>query len=283
MVGREKELRLILKGLILVPLSVSCPIATGASYRVLSPGSEMAVGNPQAPKPKPSLPEKLNEEQREQQWREYSSGFPRTNYDALEPDDPSERAKRSARSKRHDGQNLVGAHPTDTGKASILLNHWDLDLPSLPVSESCAILVTDVVKAEAYLSLDKRAVYSEFTLRVAEILKSDGSGTSAGDLINADRLGGVVHYQWGHDELYAVAKQNMPRVGKRYAFFLKCTSEPREYEIVTAYELTSSGVLPLDDPDQFQSYQGEDSVRFLRKLRELIQPPSKPQPIEEPA
>jgi hypothetical protein len=43
-----------------------------------------------------------------------------------------------------------------------------------------------------------------------------------------------------------------------------------DWEIVTAYEITDAGVLPLDESSQFEAIKGTSSANILKQVRGLI-------------
>ena len=86
------------------------------------------------------------------------------------------------------------------------------------MEESSVIVIGDVLHSEAHLSEDKRGVYSEFTIRLVEVLKGDSFWP--GSEMVVERLGGYVRYPDGRKLLYRVGTGGMPRVGARYLFFL---------------------------------------------------------------
>ena len=66
----------------------------------------------------------------------------------------------------------------------------------------------------------------------------------------------------------------MPRVGRRYVFFVKGNPE-LDYQIITAYELSNGRVYPLDkstsSDTKFEIHTNTDELLFLNKLRKLSQ------------
>lgn len=147
------------------------------------------------------------------------SHFPEIDYDAAEPSDPVERTKRRSKGKRFDG--LGGIHKEPTRLSAALLNHWDLNLPPLPVGESSTVVIARTLSRAAFLSNDKGAVYTELSVKIDEVLKTNDDSVTKGSLIDINRLGGVVRYRTGEESLFLIVGQNIPEVGKRYVFFLK--------------------------------------------------------------
>jgi hypothetical protein len=120
--------------------------------------------------------------------------------------------------------------------------------------------------ASAHLSEHKMNVYSEFAIVVNSMLKAPGEEISNSSLLTIERLGGNVKYPNGQKVLFRIAGWNMPKVGSEYLFFLNSQNK-LDWEIVTAYELTDSGVLPLDESSQFEALRGTSSSEVLKQVR----------------
>jgi hypothetical protein len=203
---------------------------------------------------------------------------PIVDYDAPDPNDPDERAMRQTRSRRYDNSGLV-IEPQKPGGQILLMDHTIGRLPSIPVNLSDAIVIGDITDAQAHLSADKTGVYTEFVLRVDEILK-DGSGSlKIGGQLLAQRLGGRVRFPSGTVQRYGISKLGMPQSGRRYALFLKKNDTDDAFVIVTGYELRAGVVHPLDGVDipggaselpQFVPYKGMDLTQFLTRVRTAI-------------
>lgn len=222
-----------------------------------------------------SLPQQPDKSQRGQQdaerkRQEFVARVPTTDYDAPEPTSPAEKAKRRNRNKHYDGKGLVDRNPSNDGSATTFNSEVFFDLPALPVVQSDVILTADVLNSGAHISNDKTGVYSEFNVQVDAVLKGIVPTLSQTNLISVSRLGGVVRYPSGHKELYQIAHQNMPAIGKRYLFFLKATDDTQAYEIVTGYEIGSERVLPLDYGVRFDAFSGTELAVFLNTVRDAI-------------
>jgi hypothetical protein len=192
-------------------------------------------------------------------------------------DDPEARALREAKGKRHQTGFKGFIKDRDTGGFPILGFRYTAPLPALPVS-SDVVALGEVVDAHAYLSNDKTGVYSEFTIRVDEVFRDRGlRPVVPGSLIVAERTGGRVRFPSGRVLLYGNRGEGMPRQGRRYLFFLK--GNDQQYAILTAYELRSGRVYPLDGKDApggeggdwaGDVYQGADVTQFLREVQMAI-------------
>ncbi|MDQ2975694.1 MAG: hypothetical protein M3R69_09830 [Acidobacteriota bacterium] len=201
--------------------------------------------------------------------------FPSADYEEREPVDPVKRALRKEKQKRYDNFHTVAKkpHPGDAEVAAIL-DDFGPPLPALPLAKSSVIIVGVVLDAQAHLSDNKKNVYSEFTVRLDEVLKTQTS-LPPDNLITLDRQGGFVKYPNGQKVLYRFSGERMPRVGKRYVFFLEYVHS--DYRILTAYELSENRVTPLDDLEQFKEFRGHDEAAFLSTLRDLLAKPVPPQ------
>jgi hypothetical protein len=185
--------------------------------------------------------------------------FPTAEFNEAEPTDPQKQAQRKEKQKRKNGLGLVSLNPEPEMGGGLLLPENQFDFPGLPVEQSPVIVIGDVLQAEAHLSEDKTGVYSEFTIRLVEVLKADSSLPSSEMIV--ERLGGYVHYPDGRKLLYRVGTGGMPRVGARYLYFLK-PSPQQDYSILTAYEFGEKGVMALDPSAQFEKYDGYAPTEF---------------------
>lgn len=202
---------------------------------------------------------------------EFESHFPLISLETLLPADPDKRAKRKIKNERYDKGNFVSRETSGNYDEVEMLTHWEIGLPALPVAQSAAIVVGEAVEAQAHLSNDKTNVYTEFTIRVNEVLNTTNpTSLVSGSLINADRTGGFVRYPNGHKMLYRVFGFSMLRTGKRYVLFLTNPDQSPNYQVLTGYELGASAVSPLDSTPQFEKYKGMDPAAFLEAVRDAI-------------
>jgi hypothetical protein len=223
--------------------------------------------------------------------RLHAEDYPIADYDSQESTDPQERARRKARNHRHDlagdikgeALNRFTLKENDPEILIPLAASHAPTVPAIPLAESDAVAIGEVTGAQAYLSNDRTSVYSEFTVRVEDVLK-DGSASPlySGAQIATQRLGGRVRFPSGKILLRGASYgQNMPRLGQRYVFFLNHHDDGQDYSIITAYELRSGQVFPLDgSPEgngksrQFAEYEkhaGKDETTFINDVRAAIQ------------
>lgn len=193
------------------------------------------------------------------------SDWPVADYDAPERDDPKQREKRQ---KKNGRDNVMIAPPSSAGDGggASLFNDWEVGLPTLPVNLSDAVVVGEILNAEAYVSADKISLFSAFTVRLTEVLKTDTcSAFAEGGAITVEREGGRVKYPNGKILHYIIVGQRMPRVGARYLLFLKHDGE--EHSIITGYQLQAGRVRALDDLQKFKSVEKFDETSLLQEVR----------------
>ncbi|HEX8922418.1 MAG TPA: hypothetical protein VF766_13165 [Pyrinomonadaceae bacterium] len=218
---------------------------------------------------------KQKDEERYKQRLELEQQFPIVDFTAPEPSDPVELTKRRRIGKKHDKADLSIDERADTIMSTL---DWAVGLPALPVAQSQAIVIGEIINAQAYLSNDKTSVYSEFTVRVDEVLKDgDGALLSSNNPVAVERSGGRVKFPSGHVTLQLINGQRMPRQGRRYVLFLTRANQEDNYEILTGYELRAGRVFPLDSPGgdthPMAAYKGIEESSLLKDLRAAIANP----------
>jgi hypothetical protein len=197
------------------------------------------------------------------------SHWPIADYVAPEPDDPEKQAKRRARGKKYESK-LTPVSPSSDVAGAFLVTHWDRGLSPIPVTESDVIIRGEVTDAQAYLSPEKTGVYSEFDVRITEVLKNKQVLTtlSPGSQVPITRAGGRLKVPSGRVQTYAIAGQDMPHIGRQYLLFLKCSGQ--DFELLTGFELRAGSVHPLDDVQLFKDFRGKSEAGFLEDVRAAI-------------
>ena len=152
---------------------------------------------------------------------------------------------------------------------------WERGLPAFPFDRSSSAIIGEVTGAEAHLSPDETKIYSEFTVRVDEVLKNDEHvALSPQSNVTVERAGGRVRFVSGKVVVAAVSNQDLPRVGRRYVLFLThdFIMGGRYNEtlfILTGYELRNGKVFPLDKVSSghpISFYKGSDEEAFRKDL-----------------
>lgn len=143
------------------------------------------------------------------------------------------------------------------------------DFPALPVAESNNILIGVVGERTAYLSENKRNVFTEITVAIETVFKTNNPDLQPGSVVAVHRMGGSVKYPNGQTVIYRRGVSYMPKTGGRYLFFLHSLNH-YDYGILTAYALTEDGVIPLDLDSQFLTLDGIAETDILQRVRARI-------------
>jgi len=213
-------------------------------------------------------PDKKNESQDNQ--------MPVATFGASEAADPAVRDLRRVRSSRYDKRRPEPLSELPAGIEELpLTSHWAWGMTALPSTQSDAVVIGEVTDAQAHLSNDRTGVYSEFSVRVKEVLKNFNQvSLTPSEAIILEREGGAVRFPSGRVQRYRIVHQGMPLVGRQYVLFLKYDDQAQSFSILTGYELHKGRVIPLDSLDQFSVYKGTDENSFLNAVRDSIAYPS---------
>jgi hypothetical protein len=206
---------------------------------------------------------------------EYQSQFPIVDYAAPEPTDSEDRARRRAI-----GDKYNKALTPISERSKVITSHidWEVGLSAFPADKSQVVIIGEVLDAQAYLSNDKTGVYSEFKIRMDEILKNEsGIPFNLGDSLIAERAGGRVRFPSGHITHSFIRAQGMPAVGQRYALFLTRKDKQINFIIITGYEFREGKIALLDNPvtHPIAAQKGADESTFLNELRAATAKPSR--------
>jgi hypothetical protein len=141
------------------------------------------------------------------------------------------------------------------------------------IPDAHCVVVGVVSEAAAFLSPNRKYVYSEFRVKVETVLKQDETErVGPGDFVLTNRTGGSLRFPSGHIKHYIIYGQGFPAVGGRYVFFLsRWGGMVGRYFISAAYQLKDGAVLGLDDAGWNSSHNGMAEEEFLKEVRAAIQ------------
>lgn len=214
------------------------------------------------------IPARKDQEQKQRDHiKKVNARFPITDYERQDSSDVATNAKR----KRYNDGQLVKATVGPETVETEFFPEPHINFPALPLAESDLVVVGTIGGGQAHLSENKRNVFSEFTLIVEEVFKSKSSAISQGSVLTIDRIGGHVKYPNGQKVLYRISGLNMPQIGSRYLFFLTSKHNHDDISILTGYELTETGAVPLDEGlPEVASLTGISEKEILQKVRDLV-------------
>jgi hypothetical protein len=152
---------------------------------------------------------------------QYSPG-PTTDYTAALPNSTD-----VLRFRRGERYNIPNASLPELGENSQTL--WDLPethfrKSPMPFDTSDAVVVGMVTAGQAYLSNDKHNMYSEFKLKLLEIIKTPNAPyLQAGDAIDIQRNGGAIKLPSGKVVVRAALTDSCRRLASDTSCFLNTT------------------------------------------------------------
>lgn len=173
--------------------------------------------------------------------------------------------QRKIRNKRYDVSLTVMSNPPFDAERLV---GYDVEPepPPIPFAASRLIVVGSIQDAKAFLSNEKKGIYTEYTVSIEKVLKYDGEKKlKPGDLVVVDRAGGVVRYVTGQKILYMIAGQDLPEVNGRYLLFLKNDDpENMNYKILTGYQFKDGKVAALDGMNGHREFNGRSEPEFIK-------------------
>jgi hypothetical protein len=141
------------------------------------------------------------------------------------------------------------------------------------IPDAQCVVIGIASDATAFLSPNRKYVYSEFRVKVESVLKQDPSEpVNPGDSVVTNRTGGSLRFPSGHITHYVIYRNGFPAVGGRYVFFLsRWGGMVGRYFISAAYQLKDGTVLGLDDNGPYANHNGMAEEAFLNEVRTAIQ------------
>ena len=195
------------------------------------------------------------------------AALPQAEYAAPEPQDLAVRQLRKARDKQY--RRGVSFENLREDVTEISLGSHDLlDVPGLPVEQSDLVVVGTVTDAKGYVTENKSAAYSEYSINITEVIK--GMASLIGSQVTAERPGAKVILPSGRTILVWDAYRGTPEVNHRYVLFLKYSPEGKDYVITMAYDLRNGRVMSIDRLSQCAFFDGNEETAFLDLVRSSV-------------
>ena len=214
------------------------------------------------------------------------SGLPVVGEFERQPEPDADEARRQIREKQYgdrrptpitDPGALLNGEPESTtltiidyGMSAVPGTHQDP--PGIPVSNT-AVVIGTVLSGKTFINKNHTTVYSDYQVRLDEILKPDPTANLAvGDQVVASRPGGAIHFPSGHTTYVFNYGHGLPEIGSQYILFLfKTIPNIPAYEIafVSGYQLKNGRVYPLDAANE-QYYDAMSASVFLDIVKKAI-------------
>jgi hypothetical protein len=177
---------------------------------------------------------------------QYSVG-PITDYSAAQPDYRD--VLRFRRGERYNSPNSPLPELGDQSDSQLFAEDTgNYYRDPMPFSHSDAVVVGNITSGQAYLSNDKRDVYSEFQIIIQEVLKEPSARQiGPGDSIAVERYGGAIRLPSGKALIRGITEFSMPLVGKRYLLFLRYDQNAEDFLVQGGYQLEGEHTYSLND------------------------------------
>jgi len=148
-------------------------------------------------------------------------------------------------------------------------------LPAIPTDESDLIVTGRILAFSTHLSNDKSCVYTEYKVKVDQVLNNKvKTQVGKGGILTVDRAGGAVRYPNSQVVIYLDSIKGLPEVGREYIFFLNFDENSGNYSILTLYELQESHTVPLDSGRNVEEIKQMDRSDFLKAVERKLPRPS---------
>lgn len=243
-------------------------IAWGIVSLVVMVTIVVSYGTPDGPSPQSFLPQSQSTPAPEIKDTRDLSKYGVVAYDTPEIENPREWERRRQINQRYDNQEWV--YKTATPGVAGIGRIQDLEPPPLfPTEESVLIVVGEVVMANAFLSNDRECVYTEFTIRIDELLKNSSGNVNPKKVI-ADREGGVVVYPNGQRLLYQSSERGLPSLGSKYLFFLVQDGQSPNYRILTSYDVNGGRIRQMEIGHPLDEFKDASKSTFIEAVRNKV-------------
>jgi hypothetical protein len=144
--------------------------------------------------------------------------------------------------------------------------------PGIPVSVVTAVVIGTVLSGNSFISKNHTAVYSDYQVRIDEILKQGPTALAVGDQVVASRAGGAIHFPSGHRTNFLIIGHGLPEIDSQYVLFLwKTVPNQPVWEIGfdSGYQLKNGRVYALDEVNE-RYYDSMSVSVFLDLVKKAI-------------
>lgn len=200
---------------------------------------------------------------------------PNSDYDAAQPD--SRDVLRFRRGERYNIPNPNLSELTESSPAVLLeLPHSHATREATPFATSDTVVVATIKSGSAFLSNDRRDIYSEFRATIDDVLKTPSTPhLRVGDSIVVHRHGGSIKLPSGKSLVRGAVGDSMPVVGGQYLLFLKYDPSTEDYHVETGYQLQNGHAYHLDSdtPSNGSVLQAEpvSADEFILRAKNLAE------------
>lgn len=149
------------------------------------------------------------------------------------------------------------------------INHWWVGLSALPVNETEATVIGTVVSRAAYLSEDETDIYTEYEVKLEEVLKDVTKSLNSVDIVALVRNGGSIRFESGKVQANKISEQGTLTKKNRYLLFLKRYNGV-DWFIVTGYGIFGEKIVPIDGQDNKDVKSALPFNKYYQVNREVL-------------
>lgn len=157
----------------------------------------------------------------------------------------------------------------------------------LPINPDTLVVIGTINRMQPYLTESKTLIFTEFTLKVENVLKSNSNLNliSPNSLINFDSDGGAIRLRNGKVIRYEAGNGvRFPRKERRYLLFLDPVNSGQDLSLTNGYELRDGKVFALRETLTYKPgagriskkspFTGMDESQFIQQVIQTIRNPN---------
>ena len=179
------------------------------------------------------------------------------------PADTAQQQLRQARSAQFDDWFQVGGVPgtpleaRDPRTPPSVTTHHILFIDELPAAFADTIIVGRIIGVQSYQSNDHRAIYTESTVAVEQVMSQQGNQAAVGKSIVFDQDGGSIELPGGRVLTNISYGLGVPlQLGERYAMFLTYVPKAQCYKLTKGWWLSGGKAVAMSPDDVGRARDG---------------------------
>ena len=146
--------------------------------------------------------------------------------------------------------------------------------PELPFREVDTIVTGQVIRVQPFLSADRKAIYTEYTIKVTDAIKTvAGASPAVGDSLTLLSEGGAARSPEGRVLEHLIVNDITPAMRKNYLFFLLNAPALEGFHYIKFWLIEQGVLKPVIPPDVELARRGNsmfagkpvsDAIDFLK-------------------
>lgn len=149
------------------------------------------------------------------------------------------------------------------------ITHWWVGLSALPVNETEATIIGTVVSRTAYLSEDETDIYTEYEVKLEDVLKDATKSLNSVDIMALVRNGGSIRFESGKIQANKISEQGTLTKENRYLLFLKRYNGV-DWFIVTGYGMFGEKIVPIDGQNNKDAKSALPFSKYYKVNRNVL-------------